>query len=148
MTLVEALAEKLAAKPADHARSSRVAGLPVPRLPGRVRRSSSRYAFTTVDDRGRLGDRSLIRALNWFPGTSLKPIVLNDEVIVLSRSAGTAAVTKQGHVRIPAAIRHRCQLRAGDRLLLTTSDDHDLLVVCTTWALDRMLVVHARGEPS
>lgn len=142
------LVEALAGNPADSrvVRSPRIAGLPVPQIPERVHRSSSRYAFTTVDDRGRLGDRSLVRVLNWPPGTSLKPTVVNDQVIVLSRSAGTAMVTKLGHVRIPAAIRHRCQLHGGDSLLLTISADHDLLVVCTTWALDQVLVAYARRE--
>ncbi|RAS58961.1 hypothetical protein C8D87_11614 [Lentzea atacamensis] len=149
MNLVDAIAEKLTANPAGREmRSPRIAGLPVPRPPERVQRSSSRYAFTTIDDRGRLGDRSLIRLLNWRPGTSLKPTVLDGQVIVLSRSAGTAMVTKLGHVRIPAAIRHLCQLRAGDGLLLATSAAHDLLIVCTTSVLDQALVAHARGEAS
>ena len=147
MNLVEALADSLTANSVGRAtRSPRIISLPVPRLPGSVGRSSSRYAFTTIDERGRLGDRSLVRALNWLPGTSLKPAVIDDQVIVLARSAGTAKVTKLGHVRLPAAIRHRCQLRAGDGLLLATSSDHDLLVVCTAWALDQMLGAHARGE--
>ena len=149
MNLVEALAEKLAANPVGRVmRSSRIAGLPVARPPERVQRSSSRYAFTTIDGRGRLGDRSLLRLLNWPPGTLLKPTVLDDQVIVLSRSPGTATVTKLGHVRLPAAIRHRCQLRAGDGLLLTTSAARDLLVVCTTSALDEALVAFVRGGSS
>lgn len=149
MNLIDALAEKLAANPAGRLmRSPRIAGLPVARPPERVQRSSSRYAFTTIDGRGRLGDRSLVRLLNWPPGSSLKPIVLDDQVIVLSRSPGTAAVTKLGHVRLPAAIRHRCQLRAGDGLLLTTSPARDLLIVCTTSVLDEALVAFAQGGPS
>jgi hypothetical protein len=149
MNLVEALAEKLSTNSTNRTmQSPRIAGLPVPRPPERVQRSSSRYAFTRLDNRGRLGDRSLVRTLNWTPGTSLKPTVLDDHLIVLSRSPGTATVTKLGHVRIPAAIRHRCQLRAGDGLLLAASADHDLLVVCTTWALDQVLVANVRGEPS
>lgn len=150
MTLIEALAEKLTANSAASQvmRSPRIAGLPVPRPPERVQRSSSRYAFTTIDERGRLGDRSLVRVLNWVPGTLLKPTVLDEQVIVLRRAAGPATVTKLGHVRLPAAIRHRCQLRAGDGLLLTASADHDLLVICTTWALDQALVAYAHGEPS
>lgn len=147
MNLVEALAESLSSNSASRVtRSPRIVSLPVPRLPGPVERSSSRYAFTTIDERGRLGDRSLVRALGWLPGTSLKPAVLDDQVIVLTRSTGTAKVTKLGHVRLPAAIRHRCHLRAGDGLLLTTSDGHDLLVVCTAGALDQMLGAHLRGE--
>lgn len=149
MTLVETMAERLAASRATHVtRSPRIAGLPVPSLPTQVQRTSSRFAFTTIDDRGRLGDRSLVRALNWQPGASLRPTVLDEQFIVLSRSAGTALVTKLGHVRLPAAIRHRCQLRAGDGLLLAASVGLDFLVVCTTWALDQMLVAYARGEPS
>lgn len=149
MNLVDALAERLTTTAARQAAGAlRVAGLPVPRAPERVQRSSSRYAFTTIDERGRLGDRSLVRLLNWQPGTSLKPTVLDDHVIVLSRFAGTATVTKAGHVRLPAAIRHRCQLRAGDSLLLTASAARDLLVVCTTSVLDQALVAFAGGVPS
>ena len=149
MNLVEALAEKLAANPANRVmRSPRIAGLPVARPPERVQPSSSRYAFTTIDGRGRLGDRSLVHLLNWPPGTSLKPTLLDDQVIVLSRSPGTATVTKLGHVRLPAAIRHRCQLRAGDGLLLTTCAARELLVVCTAAALDEALLTFVRGESS
>jgi hypothetical protein len=149
MNPVEALAEAVAANTTNRVtRSPRIAGLPVPKPPEQVQRSSSRYAFTTMDDRGRLGDRSLVRLLNWPPGTSLKPTVLDDQIIVFRRSPGAAAVLKLGHVRIPAAIRHRCQLRAGDGFLLTASAAHDLLVVCTTSALDWALVAFARGEPS
>ncbi|MDX8148391.1 hypothetical protein SK854_40190 [Lentzea sp. BCCO 10_0061] len=149
MNLVEALAERLAADPAGRVmRSPRIAGLPVARPPEQVQRSSSRYAFTTIDSRGRLGDRSLVHLLNWPPGTSLKPTLLDDQVIVLGRSPGTATVTKLGHVRLPAAIRHRCQLRAGDGLLLTTSTACGLLVVCTASVLDEALAVFVRGESS
>jgi len=127
-------------------RSPRVDGLPVARPPERVQRGSSRYAFTTIDVHGRLGDRSLVRLLNWPPGTPLKPTVLNDRIIVLRRSPGTATVQKLGHIRLPAAIRHRCQLHAGDGLLLTTAAASDLLVVCTAAALDQALGAYVRGE--
>ena len=149
MNLVEVLAAKMAASPSGRAtRTPQVAGLPIPRPRERVQRSSSHYAFTTIDARGRLGDRSLVRMLGWSPATSLKPTVLDGQVIVLGRAAGTAVVTKLGHVRIPAAIRHRCQLRAGDGLLLTASPAHGFLVVCTASVLDQALAAFARGEPS
>ncbi|MET9226141.1 hypothetical protein [Lentzea sp. NPDC003310] len=147
MNLVEALAGIEAASTTNRAtRSPRVDGLPVARPPERVQRGTSCYAFTTIDVHGRLGDRSLVRLLNWLPGTLLKPTVLNDRIIVLRRSPGTVTVLKLGHIRLPAAIRHRCQLHAGDGLLLTTSAARDLLVVCTTAALDQALGSYVRGR--
>ncbi|MCP3803471.1 AbrB/MazE/SpoVT family DNA-binding domain-containing protein [Allokutzneria sp. A3M-2-11 16] len=40
-------------------------------------------------------------------------------------------MTKQGHLRLPASVRHCCGLVPGDRVLLVADPDQNVLVVCT-----------------
>ena len=53
-------------------------------------------------------------------------------------AGGAFAVTRQGHVRLPATIRHWCGLAAGDRLLLAADPALGRLVVYPPAALDRV----------
>jgi hypothetical protein len=80
-----------------------------PDLPPK-RTSAVVYGPSAVDDRGRLADRVVLRALSWPVGRRLD--------IRGSRPCRQHQVTGQGHVRIPAVLRHRCGLATGDRVLL------------------------------
>lgn len=100
--------------------------------PGKV------YGLSAVDDRGRLADRVVWRALGWTPGTRLQIRVAGGLVVVDADPGGAFAVTRQGHVRIPATIRHWCGLAGGDRLLLAADPTLDRLVVYPPAALDRV----------
>jgi bifunctional DNA-binding transcriptional regulator/antitoxin component of YhaV-PrlF toxin-antitoxin module len=63
--------------------------------------------------------------------------------------AGDYQVTGQGHLRLPAPLRHRCGLGAGDRVLLAADPDRSQLAVYPPAALDNALVpAHAREEVS
>jgi hypothetical protein len=120
----------------------RRAALPLPGLspasaqadprPGKV------YGLSAVDDRGRLADRAVWRALGWTPGTRLQIRVAGGLVVVDADPGGAFAVTRQGHVRLPATVRHWCGLAGGDRLLLAADPALGRLVVYPPEALDRV----------
>jgi bifunctional DNA-binding transcriptional regulator/antitoxin component of YhaV-PrlF toxin-antitoxin module len=79
---------------------------------------------------------------------SAKP---TDDWIIRPREHGTFHVTGQGHLRIPAALRHRCGLEPGDRVLLAADPRQRQLVAYPPAALDALIGGHAAdsldGEP-
>ncbi|WP_444948128.1 AbrB/MazE/SpoVT family DNA-binding domain-containing protein [Micromonospora ureilytica] len=103
------------------------------------------YGLAAIDTSGRIADRAVIRALGWAPGTRLH-IREGSEVIVVRRDQqGVFTVSGQGHLRLPAAVRHWCGLTAGDRVLLAASPPEGLLVVHPPAALDAMVVAAHAG---
>jgi bifunctional DNA-binding transcriptional regulator/antitoxin component of YhaV-PrlF toxin-antitoxin module len=97
------------------------------------------YGLAAVDDRGRIADRAVVAALGWAPGTRLD-IRERQGLLVIRRDAhGVFTVTKQGHPRLPAAVRHRCGLVVGDRVLLAADPHRDLLIVYPPAVLDAVL---------
>jgi hypothetical protein len=117
-------------------------GLPVARLVVPQRRTSAHYVITSVDVWGRLADRSALQVLRWRPGLHLVVSVVRRQVIVISPqdSGRTNVITRQGHLRLPVAVRQVCRLRAGDRLLLMTWPNRGLLVAYTMAAVDAMVL--------
>src|SRR4051794_196053 len=91
------------------ATSVRPATLPLPYLIPLSAAAQFYCAVTPVDARGRLADRSPLRILKWSPGQPISIIISPAHVPRLSAFGHTAphAVTRQGHVRLPAAIRHQ-----------------------------------------
>jgi hypothetical protein len=74
---------------------------------------------TALDAGGRLGDCALLEFMSWAPVTPLVVETTTQSVIVVvAAPSGAQRVTARGHLRLPAALRHRCGLRAGERLLL------------------------------
>jgi hypothetical protein len=59
-------------------------------------------------------------------------------IVVDADPSGAFAVTRQGHVRVPATIRHWCGLAPGDRLLLAANPVFGRLVVYPPASLDRV----------
>ena len=117
-------------------------GLPVAQLLTQVHDGSLYYVVTAIDSRGRLADRSPLRILGWLPESSISINVVQGVVIVVTRSRGPGIITRQGHVRLPASVRHSCRLAPGARLLVAAYPDHDLLAVYTTSALEAMLLAY------
>jgi hypothetical protein len=122
-------------------------GLPLAQLSSPDRDSSAYYVVTTVDGRGRLGDRSPLRILQWPPGHPVAVSVIRGAVLVVPRPRAPVAITRQGHLRLPLSVRHACRLRAGDRLLLVACPDRSLLVAYTMSALDAMVLAHHSTVP-
>ncbi|MEU4398261.1 hypothetical protein [Micromonospora orduensis] len=63
----------------------------------------------------------IIRALEWGPGTRLHIREGSGVIVVRLDGQGVFTVTSQGHLHLPAAVRHWCGLAAGDRVLLAAN---------------------------
>jgi AbrB family looped-hinge helix DNA binding protein len=82
-----------------------------------------------MDDRGRLADRSAIRAADWAPRQPVAISVTHDHRLLIVRAGGPETITRHGYLRLPARIRHALGLAAGDRLLVTVTATPRLLTV-------------------
>ncbi|MFY9809593.1 MAG: hypothetical protein WAK86_20360, partial [Pseudonocardiaceae bacterium] len=102
--------------------------LPLPTVPI-PRTSMVVYGLAAVDCRGRVADRAVVLALGWTPGTRLDIRQIRGLLIIRADTHGVFSVTAQGHLRLPATVRHCCGLHPGDRVLLAADPDRDLLVV-------------------
>ena len=111
----------------------------MPRLAPLVSGGSTHYCVTSLDVSGRLGDRTLIRMLDWPPATRLE--IREDHGLILAAAdpRGVFRVTGQGYLMLPAAARHWCGLVAGDRVLLVADPPGGWLVVHPPAALDAMV---------
>lgn len=113
-------------------------GLPLVELLD-ARSNGSRYCVTTtIDDRGRLADRTPLKVLGWAPGAAVTVSMVHNAGIILVRARGSDAVTRQGHLRLSANVRHGCRIHTGDRLLVVAHTTEDVLVAYTPFALDAM----------
>jgi hypothetical protein len=122
---------------------AQIVGLPIAPLFPPVPEPSFYYALTPIDNRGRLADRSPIRAVGWSPGQPPALSVIRETIVVISRPDGVESITRQGHLRLPARIRHTCRLASGARLLIAaTPAAKNFIVVYTMPSLEAILLRH------
>jgi hypothetical protein len=119
-------------RPGGHVR-----GLPLTRLSD-PNPMPIHYALTIIDSHGRCADRSPLRSLQWPPGHHLAFTVREGAVHVVADPAGPYVTTRQGHLRFPAAVRHRCGMEVGERILLAALPTARVLIAYTAAALDTM----------
>lgn len=112
--------------------------LPLPILP-LGRRSTAVYGLAAVDDRGRVADRVVLRSLGWSAGLRLDIDETAGVLTVTTDPDGGYQITNQGNLRLPAPLRHRCGLAAGDRVLLAADPDRSRLAIYPPAALDHAL---------
>lgn len=129
-----------AARPVTPGREG--AGLPLPPLSVPTPLPSLYYTVTPIDARGRLADRSPIRALGWRPGQPVTITVTEQVVVVTAQAGGAESITRQGHLRLSARIRHACRLNAGDRVLVAAAPTPGVLAVYTMALLESILREH------
>lgn len=122
--------------------------LPLPRLLPPVSRSDLFCTVTPIDDRGRLADRSPIRAAGWAPGQPVTISTTDDHDLVIVRAGGPETITRHGHLRLPARIRHSCGLSAGDRLLVAVTATPSMLTVYPMATVEAILRHRAPGSTS
>ncbi|HEV2780215.1 MAG TPA: AbrB/MazE/SpoVT family DNA-binding domain-containing protein [Actinophytocola sp.] len=133
----------------DSAVPSLVRGpLPLPSLIS-DRTSNLVYGLAALDDRGRVADRIVMRALGWYAGLRLAIEETGGVLTVRADPTGAYQVTGQRHLRLPAPLRHRCGLAAGDRVLLAADPDRSRLAIYPPAALDNALAQYTDGgEPA
>jgi bifunctional DNA-binding transcriptional regulator/antitoxin component of YhaV-PrlF toxin-antitoxin module len=87
--------------------------VPVPAAPQDVV-----YGIGRIDASGRIADRAVISALGWADGDRLT--LTADAGIVTARRdpGGMVTLPARAYIAVPARLRRRCGLRAGDRVLL------------------------------
>ncbi len=136
-----------AARPAHrrHGRAGGVRSLPLasppvsPAAPGYVV-----YGIGRIDASGRVADRAVIGALGWRGGDRLT-LTAGDGVVVVARRdpGGMVTVPSRPYIVIPAALRRRCGLRAGDRVLLAALPGEDALAAYPLSVVDQALRAHS-----
>jgi hypothetical protein len=122
--------------------SQQTKNLPVATLLEPTQNGTLYFVVTTIDSRGRLADRSPLRVLGWSPDCTINITTVGRAVIVATRSAGPDAVTRQGHLRLPAPVRHACRLDTGARLLVAASPDRDLLAAYPASSVEASLLAY------
>lgn len=113
--------------------------LPLPRLAHGERVSSVVYGLAAVDCHGRVADRVVLTALGWVSGTRVSIREDSGLIVVSADPHGVFALTRQGHLNLPAGVRRWCALVPGDRVLLAAEPDRATLVVHPPAALDAMV---------
>lgn len=103
------------------------------------------YGLAAVDCRGRVADRAVVMALGWVPGTRLNIRESGGLLVICTDTHGVFSVTKQGHLRLPASVRHCCGLVPGDRVLLAANPQGDLLIVYPPATLDDLFAQRHAG---
>ena len=104
------------------------------------------YGLGRIDASGRVADRAVTGALGWRGGDRL---TLTAEA---GRGGRPPRPGRHGHraapacVAIPAALRRRCGLRAGDRVLLAAVPGQDTLAAYSFAVVDQALRAHARSR--
>jgi hypothetical protein len=127
-------------------------GLPLPVLLPPVGLCSLYCAVTPIDNRGRLADRSPVRAVGWAPSQPITIAVTSERVLIV-RPDGPHSITRQGHLRIPTPIRHLCGIVPGDRFLTVAMSDSNVVVVYPMAELETILtrnsaaLLTARNQP-
>jgi hypothetical protein len=110
-------------------------------MPGPITgKESAHYVVTTVDVRGRMADRSSMRLLDWLPGQSVEATISGGAALIVPRHGTPSAVTRQGHLRLPLAMRRALRIGAGDRLLLTICPIPGFLIAQTMSAVNTMIL--------
>jgi bifunctional DNA-binding transcriptional regulator/antitoxin component of YhaV-PrlF toxin-antitoxin module len=118
------------------------AGRPMP-LASPPARPDVVYGFGRIDASGRVADRAITSALGWQPGDRLALAADAGVIIVRRDPGGMVTMPSRPYVVIPAALRRRCGLRAGDHVLLAAVPGEDLLAAYSFAVVDQALRAHA-----
>ena len=112
--------------------------LPVPPAPADVV-----YGIGRIDASGRIADRAVTSALGWLGGDRLTLTAEAGVMIARRDPGGMVTVPARPCIVIPAALRRRCGLRAGDHVLLAASPGEDVLAAYSFAVVDQAMRAHA-----
>ena len=100
------------------------------------------YGLARVDRSGRVADRTVTGALGWRGGDRLTLTAEAGVVTARRDPAGMAAMTAKPYIVIPAALRRRCGLEPGDRVLLAAVPADDTLTAYPLAVVDQAIRAH------
>jgi hypothetical protein len=100
------------------------------------------YGFGRMDSSGRVGDRAMTAALGWQPGDRLTFTAAAGVVTARRDPGGMVIMPAKPYLVIPAALRRRCGLRPGDRVLVAVFPDRDALAAYSFAVVDQALRAH------
>jgi hypothetical protein len=95
---------------------------------------------STIDTKGRVTGSAVLSILGWPPGTRLDIHFQSSLIIIASNPNGVFAVTDQGYLRLPIAVRRWCALGPGSRVLLAADVAGQRLTVFPPAAVDAMVM--------
>lgn len=122
--------------------AGRSAQLQVGALLERPRAGTLVYGMGRLDQDGRLSNRATIDALGWTVGDSLNIALVGGSVVVHRDPSGAFEMGAKPYLVLPASLRRRNGLGAGDLVLVAADPNHDVLVVHPLTALDTMITTY------
>jgi len=129
--------------PGRHRQGKSGAGRPMP-LASPPDLPDAIYGFGRIDASGRVADRITIAALGWQGGDRLTLTADGGVMIARRDPHGMVTVPARSYIVIPAALRRRCGLRAGDRVLLAAVPSEDMLAAFSCAVVDQAIRAHGR----
>jgi hypothetical protein len=109
------------------------------------RSTSFIYQLSTMDEWGRVVARVAIQAVGWQPGTPLTMTGRAGLIEVVADPAGPRRLTRQGHLRVPLALRRWHHLQAGSQILVVGDATAGRLVLHPLAVVDT-LIAQLHGE--
>ncbi|MET8854525.1 hypothetical protein [Amycolatopsis sp. NPDC004625] len=114
--------------------------LPVAELGPLIDGGSIVFSLVKVGGNGAVAARMALQQLAWPPGQALRFSVSSSLLVVAPAEEPTATfVPPTMNLTLPARLRSRCRIRAGDQVLLASVVEHNLLVVYPQHVLHTML---------
>jgi hypothetical protein len=100
------------------------------------------YGIGRIDASGRIADRAVIGALGWSGGDRLT--LTADAGVVTARRdpGGMVTLPARAYIAIPVALRRRCGLRPGNRVLLAAVPGDDTLTAYSFAVVDQAIRAH------
>jgi hypothetical protein len=100
------------------------------------------YGIGRVDASGRVADRVVTGVLGWRGGDRLTLTAEAGVVIARRDPGGMVTVPARSRIMIPASLRRRCGLRAGDPVLLAAIPGRDALAAYSFAVVDQAIRAH------
>ena len=130
-------ASRRSARPAAARRLPLASPVPVPPAPEGVV-----YGIARIDSSGRICERAIITALGWTGGDRLTCTADAGVVTARRDPGGMVTLPASTYITIPAPLRRRCGLEAGNQVLLAALPDQDSLAAYSLAVVDQAIRAH------
>jgi hypothetical protein len=109
------------------------------------------YGIGRIDSSGRIADRTVTTALGWRGGDRLTLTADAGAVTARRDPGGMVTLPARAYITVPAALRRRCGLHPGDRVLLAAAPSAGTLSAYSLAVVHQAIRAHgasphAQGE--